>query len=463
MDISAAIIHKILIEQNLEAYSKLKLVFLDSAYSTLYSVISKHYEKHNTLPSFDDLEITLRDSHVSKTLAAVKLLDLPDVSADIILDALIDRYTQNETIKLLDPFLDKLALYDTSEIKENLSSMALVLEEKTHTSETVHTMYDLDTFQPADEILRERIYLGLNTEFDAAIGGMARQELLLLGGRRGAGKSLVSSNLFTHQYELGYSSLYFTIEMTAFEIHQRHMSILTGVPLKNIKSQQLDTGEIMKLASCRANMFTDGEEALEKFRSHNDRFKFQEDLNRNYTLKPDNQMMIIDDRSLTLGSIDLHIGKTKAKFGDKLGLVIVDYLNQIAIEGPQFGWQEQIDIAKKLKNLARKHEVVIVSPYQMDASGEARFSKGILDSADISLILNAHPEAISFESTKMRGAAPVEFTCPMKWDIVTVLPQSIDKPGKKEKEEKKEKKEKKEEKASKYKTEENTEDLPWDD
>ena len=45
--------------------------------------------------------------------------------------------------------------------------------------------------------------------------------------------------------------------------------------------------------------------------------------------------------------------------------------------------------------------MVIVSPYQIDAGGEARFAKGILDAADIALVMEAHDkdkQAISFET-----------------------------------------------------------------
>jgi hypothetical protein len=183
-------------------------------------------------------------------------------------------------------------------------------------------------------------------------------------------------------------------------------------------------------------MFENTEELVLDYLRHRDKFKFEETLVRNFKLKPDNQMIVIDDRDLTLGAIDLHIGKTKAKFGDKLGVVVVDYLNQIVLEGnSQYDWQPQIEVSKKLKNLARKYEVVIVSPYQIDASGEARFAKGILDAADIALVMEAHEkdvQAISFETTKIRGGKEMAFTCPIDWDTLRISPQSIDRPSKKE-------------------------------
>lgn len=454
MDVSAIILNKLLTEQSLDIWAKLKLVFLDPSYSSVYSSINKYYEKYNKLPTFADLDLIVREGPTSKALATLKLLDIPDVSAEIALDALIDQFTQNETIKLLDKFVDKLPLYDSQEIKENLASIALQLEERTHTSEKVFTMADILLFQHPEVLEKERVYLGLNNNFDAVLGGVARQELILIGGKRGSGKSITSSNLFVNQYEMGNSALYFSIEMTAYETMQRNLAILADVNLQKLKQNKLNDEEVLKIVHARCNMFENAENLIDDFLRHRDRFKFEETLVRNFKLKQDNQMVIIDDRDLTLGSIDLHIGKAKARFGDKLTVVVVDYLNQIVMEGAsQYDWQPQIEVSKKLKNLARKYEVVMISPYQIDATGEARFAKGILDAADIALVMEAHSkdtEAISFETTKIRGGKEMQFTCPIDWDTLKISAQSIEKPESVKKVAKQSKK-----------SEENHSDLPW--
>lgn len=436
MDTSAVVLNKLLTERNLDIWAKLKLVFLDPAYSSLYSVVNKYYEKYSAIPSFDDLELTLREGPASKTLATLRLTEVPDVSAEVALDALIDQYTQNETVKLLDKFVDKLPLYDTNEIKENLATIALTIEEKTHTSEKVFTMADMMMFQHPEDLEKERVYLGLNNSFDSVLGGVARQELILIGGKRGSGKSIASSNLFVNQYESGNSSIYFSIEMNAKETMERNLSILANVNLQNLKKHKLTDDELLRVVKARAEMFENSSDLVSEFMRHRDRFKFEEMLVRSCSLKPDNQMIIVDDRDLTLSSIDLHIGKAKAKFGDKLKLVVVDYLNQIVLEGnDQYDWKPQIEVSKKLKNLARKYEIVMVSPYQIDKDGEARFAKGILDAADIALTMEAHDKetnAISFETTKIRGGKEMAFTCPIDWDTLRISPQSVDRPAAKE-------------------------------
>ena len=462
MDTSAVVLNKLLSERNLDIWARLKLVFLDPAYSSLYSVVNKYYEKYSAIPSFDDLELTLREGPASKTLATLRLTEVPDVSAEVALDALIDQYTQNETVKLLDKFVDKLPLYDTNEIKENLATLALTIEEKTHTSEKVFTMADMMMFSRPEDLEKERVYLGLNNSFDSVLGGVARQELILIGGKRGSGKSIASSNLFVNQYESGNSSIYFSIEMTAKETMERNLSILANVNLQNLKQHKLTDDEILRVVKARAEMFENSTDLVSEFLRHRDRFKFEEQLVRSCSLKPDNQMIIVDDRDLTLSSIDLHIGKAKARFGDKLKLVVVDYLNQIVLEGnDQYDWKPQIEVSKKLKNLARKYEIVMVSPYQIDKDGEARFAKGILDAADIALTMEAHDKetnAISFETTKIRGGKEMAFTCPIDWDTLRISPQSVDRPAAKESVKKAGKAQ---EKLDKAKQQEPATDLPW--
>lgn len=436
MDCSAIVLNKLLVERNLDIWSRLKLAFLDPAFSSLYSAISKYYDNYSNIPSFDELELTLREGPALRTLATVKLATNEDISAEVALNALIDQYTQNEAIKLLDKFIDKLPVYDSQEIKDNLSSIVLTLEDKTLTTEGVYNMSDILLFTNPEDLARDRVFLGFNNSFDAALSGVARQELILIGGKRGSGKSICSSNILVNQYENGNTAVIFTIEMTAKEVLERNMSILADVNHQAIKQNKLTEEDLLKLVKARAGMFQDADDLVDEFRRTRDRYRFENRLVREKALNQDNQMIIIDDRALTITSLDLHLGKLKSKFGDKFTVCVVDYLNQIVIEGgSQYDWQPQIEISKKLKNLARKYEIVMVSPYQIDASGEARFAKGILDAADIALVMEAHDKekaALTFSTTKIRGASELTITSPINWETLRISPNSIEAPEKKE-------------------------------
>lgn len=432
MDCSAIVLHKLLKDKDIEIWAKLKLAFIDSAYSSLYSAITRHYDTYSTIPSFEDLELSIRENSTAKTLAAVRLIDDTEIDSEVAINALIDQYTQSQTISLLDKFIDKLPIYDCAEIKENLSGIVLKLDEKTLTTEGVYSMSDILVFRNQEEQDNEKVYLGLNNTFDAIVGA-ARQELILIGGERGSGKSITCSNIMVNQYEAGNASVYFSIEMVASETLNRTISMLAKVPFLSLRNNSLTNEDLLKVVKVRAAMFEDADDLVMAFMKHKDKFKFEAELIRTKSLKQDNQMIIIDDRALSITSLDLHLGKLKARFKDKLKVCIVDYLNQMVVEGAsQFDWQPQIIISKKLKELARKHEVLMLSPYQIDGAGQARFAKGILDAADVALIMKPDKETITFDTTKIRSGPSMIFTSPINWDTLRISPVPVDNPIPKE-------------------------------
>ncbi len=268
MDISAIVLNKLLSSQDLEAFARVKLSFLDPAYSSVFSAINRHYTKYNALPSFEDLELTLREGQTSNTLEAIKLTDATEVSIEVAIDALIDQYTQNETIRLLDRFIDKLPVYDTAEVKDNLAAIVLALDEKTLSNEGVDTMDTFMFFQEEEELSRNRVMLGINNTFDAVLGGMARSEYLMIGGPRGSGKSLIVNNMFVNQYEQGNCAVYFTIEMKGRETLTRSMSILADVPHRKLKNNELSPEDLLKVVKARASMFSDADGLVEEFKEH---------------------------------------------------------------------------------------------------------------------------------------------------------------------------------------------------
>jgi replicative DNA helicase len=139
---------------------------------------------------------------------------------------------------------------------------------------------------------------------------------------------------------------------------------------------------------------------------------------------------MIDDESLTLNRIDHYCNMFSSKYPN-FNMTVVDYINIIKHDD-QKDWKTQITIADNLKSLARKYDVTMISPYQIDASGEARFAKGILDSADRSF--NFFPPAegedrgldskITIHTTKIRNGKAMSFDVAMDWTCVKINPNS---------------------------------------
>jgi len=422
VDVAGIVLHNILKnpESSIEIFPKLKIHFFNSDYEEIFRSINKYYNKHNTLPTFDDLKITLREQSIIQKIVALELLEVSeDIDNIIATEALTDQYTQDETLNQLSKFVDNIPKYDTVEVKEELANILLDLEQKTETSEEIFFMNDI--FVVDNEEVHNRVPLGLNNSFDALTGGVSLSELIMIGGHRGSGKTVAACNIAVNQYNQGNVGLFFSIEMRYREIFNRFISILSDVDNNKLRNMRCDLEDYMKIANTRSNMFVDSEEVLQDYIKHRDYEKFEIDLVKAKRLKPDNQLIIVDNQSLTMADIDLNITKFKMQFGSKLKFAVVDYVNQI--QTPDiFDWKNQISMSKGLKALARKHDIVMVTPYQTDTTGEARFAKGLLDAADVAANLEATDDYITFTSTKTRNIAPFQFNAPINWNTFALSP-----------------------------------------
>lgn len=460
MDIGAVVLHKILSEKSLDAWSKVKLAYFSSAYASIYSAVNRHYVKFGHLPNFEELDLLTRDQNLKRSLASLHTLEVPDVDIDSCIIALINQFAQNETLRLLNKLVDKISILDSEELKEELANIMLILDEKTLPTDKVYTATELNIFQSDSQQAHDNFSLGINNTWDSALGGVFRQDLVMVGGKRGSGKSIVCSNVVCNQYEMGNTAVYFSIEMKAQEVNMRNIGIMAGVPAMSIKKQEFSDQEIERMAKVKAGMFLESDDVFNRFLEHRDRFKFEDELNK-LDKKPDNQIIIIDDRELTLASIDLHLSKLKAQFGAKLTTAVVDYANQVRISGvsDMYDWKVQTTLTKELKNLARKHDLLILSPLQTDDNNSVRYAKGLLDAPDLFFTLDMHSKddgAITFDSAKVRSGPDVSFTSEIDWLTLKIHPR--------DKVVVKKEKPKKGSKSSDEpveKSDENANDVPW--
>jgi hypothetical protein len=212
--------------------------------------------------------------------------------------------------------------------------------------------------------------------------------------------------------------------MPVREVLQRQCAIGAGVPHSKIKYRTLDNLEWLKVAEWWAERYENGTTHLETYKKHRDFDKFHAAIQKE-KLNPV-QIDIVYDPVLTLPKLKAEIIKRTRKLGN-VGLIIVDYVNQIkktASSEDRFDWKDQIIVSTALKTIAGELQIPVFSPYQIDASGEARFAKGILDSADAAFILDAGPESIQFTCTKMRGDAKVNFVSKTDWNSLRIGPEN---------------------------------------
>jgi hypothetical protein len=178
---------------------------------------------------------------------------------------------------------------------------------------------------------------------------------------------------------------------------------------------------------------------LQEYREHRDFDQFHKALTTQCELDPVKQLDVIYDPSLTLGKIRSELDM-KVKTSMDIGVIIVDYINQVKRSSMpsrqgQYDWTEQIEVSKALKSMAQEYCIPMLSAYQVDATGEARFAKGILDAADAAFTLEPWSEedkCISFICQKNRNNPEVNFTSEMDWDCLKMGPESALTPDQRE-------------------------------
>ena len=436
MNIASAYLKQVLDLQDFESWSSTRKHYLPSAYHALFKAIDSHCEKFHRLPTIEDLKYEIRDTSTKELLFAV---DSVEVDADpyMLLQYLKNEFTQKEILDSLEDYVDNsISFEDAEESVKHLHQIVLDVEEKVDLQEPQETMQRIPLWE-ADDDIGKYLPLGLNTDHDNEIMFSPR-DLILVGGRRGAGKSITCANIANNVYSSGKSALYFTIEMDSRAILQRCCSIATGISFSRLKARNLSITEWEQVAEWQAARYKDSQERLAEYREHRNFDKFHTKLVNSCELLPTQQLDVIYDPSLTLSKIRAELDK-KIKSDMNVGVVIVDYINQVKrssmpSRGGQYDWTEQIEVSKALKSMAQEYKTPVFSPYQTDASGEARFAKGILDAADAAYAMEPWSQddsCMTFKCVKMRAAAMRSFTSTMDWETLKIGPDTALTPSEK--------------------------------
>lgn len=428
LNIASALLKQVIATQDFETWSYLRKEYLPTEYQLLHKLIDKHCENFHSLPTFDNLKLGIRDRQTQEKVFAIESVDI-GVDAPTLLEYLKNEYTQKEILNSLENYIDNSVLFaDADESVEQLHQIVLDIEDRVDLTEPTENMQRISLFEPEEEI-GKYLGLGLNTDYDHEIKFSPR-DLVLVGGRRGAGKSLTCANIANNVYNSGRSAIYFTIEMDSRSVFQRICSIATGVPFSRLRTKNLSMTEWEKVAAWWAGRYQQGHERLKEYRKHRNFEKFHDELSNNCVLLPTQQIDVVYDASLTLASIRANLDKKVKKLN--VGVIIVDYINQVKrskvpSRSGQYDWTEQIEVSKALKAMAQEYECTVFSPYQTDATGEARFAKGILDSADAAYALETWDQednCMTFNCVKMRAASMRSFTSTVNWETLKIGPDT---------------------------------------
>ena len=429
LDLQKVTLRKLLETRDHDFFTKLVPQFFTGANIILYSKLENFYKAHLKLPSVEEMVMLNKDEATQEYLDTQILSDInvvPQIENDFLVSQLQDFYIRGETISFLDKFVDYLEELEKIEIIDKLQDHLLSMNNAIPTSDELYDVTDLEFFPSAEDF--NLFPSGLSAEYDAVNGGFATQELVLLGGRRGSGKSIISLNCAIERFLQDNTVAFFTIEMRYKEVHDRLLSIISEIPFLDIYKSNLTANQKIQIAESKCRTFykktTFIDEKLKKLKDDHD-FKYFEDsfkINKPEMLK--SRFFIIDDAAITLNRIDHYCNMFHSKYTD-FNMAVVDYINIVNHED-QKDWKSQIVIAEALKLMSRKYDITMFSPYQIDAGGEARFAKGILDSADRGFNFfppneDDNPHRVAVHTTKIRNGRAMNFDIGMNWECTKVI------------------------------------------
>ena len=385
IDLQKLTLRRLLDTQSNDLYSKLLNQYFTGINSVLFDKIKSFYKANTRLPSTDEILALRKDAGLQEYLEN-QICDEDNfndaIQDEFLVAQLQDFYIRDETIHFMDKFIDQLEDLEKVEIVDKFQNHLLHLNQAIPHDDELYDIAELDFFPSEDDF---KIYpSGLSNEFDAINGGFATQELIMLGGRRGSGKSIISLNLAINRFLQGNTVAFFTIEMRYKEVYDRVLSIISGVPFLDIFRNQLTDRQKITMAKAKFENFYKPSDKIDTMLNELEYTKDFKNFEKRVKIErpelKDHRLFMIDDESLTLNRIDHYCNMFSSKY-PAFNMAVVDYIN-IVKHDDQKDWKTQITIADNLKSLSRKYDLTMISPYQIDATGEARFAKGILDSAD---------------------------------------------------------------------------------
>ena len=112
-------------QEDFESWGNLRENYLSAEYQSIYKVVDKHIKDFNSLPTFEDLKLSIRDRKLREKTFAIEAVDI-DVDAWMLLEYLKNEYAQVEILDELDKFVEKtIAISSAEENVEVLQQIVL--------------------------------------------------------------------------------------------------------------------------------------------------------------------------------------------------------------------------------------------------------------------------------------------------------------------------------------------------
>ena len=103
MNIASALLKQIIVQKDLDTWSKLKEHYLPGEYQPIFHILDKHIDNYQDLPKFEDLSYEVRDRQLQEKISAIETVEV-EVDAWLLLDYLKNEYAQVQILDELDNY-----------------------------------------------------------------------------------------------------------------------------------------------------------------------------------------------------------------------------------------------------------------------------------------------------------------------------------------------------------------------
>ena len=228
-------------------------------------------------------------------------------------------------------------------------------------------------------IHQEKSEAGISTGvhlIDHYTGGMRANELWVIAAPTSGGKTVLLLQSLVSALKLGKRVVMFSLETDADRIHGRLACNTQNIPMGRLMG---NAGEVM----CKAD--------------------FQKVKDYVKEIKEADNLIICDSDSITLDDIEAKLARI-SELGS-FDIVVIDYIQLVELaDGKDLPRHEQIaKVTRRLKQLAKRYQVPIITASQLNDDGRLRESRAIGMDADVVLMID--PEAGDIGLAKNRNGA----------------------------------------------------------
>lgn len=250
----------------------------------------------------------------------------------------------------------------------------------------------IQTFTEIENLHQEISLPGIPSGFydlDAMTSGFSRSDLIIIAGRPSMGKTSFCLNIaYNIAKEQKLPVAIFSLEMSREQLTQRMLSGEAKIASNRLRSGRISQNEFEPLINAVANL-------------------------------SELPIYIDDTANLSVMQMRSQVRRLQAQHKDKLGLVLLDYLQLMEGSGSDNRVQELSRITRSLKGLAREINVPIIALSQLSRGVEQRTNKRPMLSdlresgsieQDADLVIMLYREEYYNPDTPDRGIAEIIIT-----------------------------------------------------